>query len=57
MASDPHFSVAGIMRAGEWRSRALFAYIRPQDVVASLAVEQVLEASDAEDEHAAIEDQ
>ena len=42
--------MSDIMRLGEWKSAAVFRYIRPADADPETAIQQAIDASDAEDE-------
>ena len=50
LSRTPGVSLADIMRLGEWKSDAVFSYIRPADADPETAIQQALDASDAEEE-------
>ena len=50
LALTPGVSIATIMAKGEWRSAAVLAYLRPEDVHTASFVAKALEDSDAEEE-------
>ena len=50
MALTPGMKLSTIMEAGEWRSSAVFKYVRPEDADMQSFLAQALDASDAEPE-------
>ena len=49
LALTPGVSLATILSKGEWKSSAVLAYVRPEDMHVPTFMAQTLEQSDAED--------
>ena len=50
MALTPGMRLSTLMEAGEWRSSAVFKYVRPEDADMQCFIAQALDASDGEPE-------
>ena len=48
LARTPGVALSDVIKRGEWRSEAVFQYLRPEDACTETAVAQALDASDAE---------